>query len=181
MRGLIPTATTPMPIAAALPAMYEDDDFAQRLTAALDEVAAPLHTSLDSLEAYLDPRLAPPDFLLWVGSWVGCSDELRGAQQPRDHVVGASARQAARGTVDGLVAEVAAAAGVDPGRVQVSDGSGVVWSTRTGTSARAAGSVRIVVHAVVADPERLRDVVAAAVPLHLDVQLELPENPEEQT
>ena len=49
VRGLI----SPFPIGHMLPAMYQGDDFSQRFTAALDEVLASIHSTLDCLPAYL--------------------------------------------------------------------------------------------------------------------------------
>ena len=46
----------PAPIGEQLPALYADDDFAQRFTAGLDTVLAPVFSTLDNLPAYLDPR-----------------------------------------------------------------------------------------------------------------------------
>src|ERR1700730_1144995 len=59
------------PIGGLLPALYADDDFAQRFTAGLDTMIAPVVSTLDNLAAYFDSRLAPEDFLMWLASWVG--------------------------------------------------------------------------------------------------------------
>jgi hypothetical protein len=94
MRGLIEGQAASTPIESVLPAMLADDPFAQRLCAALDEVLAPMTSALDNLDAYLDPRTAPPDFLRWLAGWVGVDaaaslDEStlrqRVLQAPRTH------------------------------------------------------------------------------------------------
>jgi phage tail-like protein len=36
-----------------------------------DTVLAPVHAAIDDLDAYLDPALTPPDFLEWLGGWLG--------------------------------------------------------------------------------------------------------------
>ena len=41
------------------------------LTTGLDQVLAPVFSTLDGLEAYVDPGTAPSDFLDWLASWVG--------------------------------------------------------------------------------------------------------------
>lgn len=173
MRGLIPGATAPSQIASALPAMYADDEFAGRLTDALDEVTAPLHTSLDSLDAYVDPLLAPADYLQWLASWVGVTADLRGAD--RASVAGAAGRHAVRGTPAGLLDEVVRVAGVSASDVEISEPGGVTWSASAGVSvtAAAAREVRVRVRGTVAEQEVLRAVVVASVPLHLRVRLDV--------
>ena len=37
---------------------------------ALDEVYAPIWSTLDNFESYLDPWLTPDDFLTWLAGWV---------------------------------------------------------------------------------------------------------------
>ncbi|MFD0823820.1 phage tail protein, partial [Micromonospora zhanjiangensis] len=70
MRGSVPGLVSPHPIGQQLPAMFLEDDFAQRFTAGLDEVLAPILLTLDSLDTYFDLELAPPDFLDWLAGWV---------------------------------------------------------------------------------------------------------------
>ena len=71
MRAHVPGLASPHPLGDRLPAMYLEDSFIQRMTAAFDDVLAPIFSSLDNLEAYVDPELAPEDFVLWLGDWVG--------------------------------------------------------------------------------------------------------------
>ena len=75
MRGTIPGLGTPHPLGSGLPALYLEDDLAQRLLAALDEVLAPVLCTLDNLDHYLDPSLAPLDFVEWLAGWVGAACE----------------------------------------------------------------------------------------------------------
>ncbi len=58
MRGTVPGLASPFPLGANLPGLYRDDDLAQRLTGAFDEVLAGAIQVLDCLPAYLDPALA---------------------------------------------------------------------------------------------------------------------------
>ncbi|MEU3573930.1 SDR family oxidoreductase, partial [Kitasatospora sp. NPDC036755] len=67
-RAAVPGLPSPYPIGRLLPAMYADDDFAQRFTAGLDTVLAPVFATLDNLPAYFQPGLAPADFLDWLAS-----------------------------------------------------------------------------------------------------------------
>ncbi|MFD6280674.1 phage tail protein [Streptomyces sp. NPDC060209] len=71
-----------------LPAVFADDDLAQRFVAGIDEVLAPLHNVLDCLDAYFTPSLAPADFTRWLGSWVGAETEGPDTAGPADGPVG---------------------------------------------------------------------------------------------
>src|SRR2546423_5855070 len=59
------------PLANTLPALFQEDDFTQRFISAFDAALAPVFATLDNLPAYLDPWLAPEDFLEWLASWFG--------------------------------------------------------------------------------------------------------------
>ena len=85
MRGLIEGLETPHPIGLELPGLFHDDDFSQRFTAALDEVIAPIFLTLDAIEAYVDPWLAPEDFLTWLSEWLGIPIEEDLDEQQRAH------------------------------------------------------------------------------------------------
>ncbi|MGW2847530.1 hypothetical protein ACWC5G_21895, partial [Streptomyces sp. NPDC001274] len=65
-RAAVPGLPSRYPIGGLLPALYADDDLAQRFTAGLDTVLAPVLSTLDNLPAYFDPALAPADFLPWL-------------------------------------------------------------------------------------------------------------------
>ncbi|MDF6018611.1 phage tail protein [Streptomyces sp. JH34] len=71
-----------------LPAVFADDDLAQRFVAGIDEVLAPLHNVLDCLDAYFTPSLAPADFTRWLGDWVGAETEGRDAPGDTDTPAG---------------------------------------------------------------------------------------------
>ena len=71
MRGYVPGLETPHPLGPSLPALYQDDDFVQRLLGGLDAVLAPVFSTIDNFDSYLDPRLTPDDFLAWLAGWVG--------------------------------------------------------------------------------------------------------------
>ncbi|MFI9100892.1 phage tail protein [Streptomyces fildesensis] len=75
MRGAVDGLGTSAPLGVMLPAVFADDDLAQRFVAGLDETLAPLHNVLDCLDAYFTPSLAPADFTRWLGSWVGADTE----------------------------------------------------------------------------------------------------------
>ena len=54
-----------------VPAILAADPFFRSLVTGLDTVLAPTHAAVDDLAAYVDPGLCPPDFLAWVGGWLG--------------------------------------------------------------------------------------------------------------
>src|SRR5712692_9864590 len=128
-RAHVPRLVSPHPLGSFLPALYQEDEFAQRWTAGLDEVLAPIFSSMDNLEAYLDPRLAPFDFLDWLGTWVGLvADETLPLERRRAFVSQASALYRMRGTPKGLAAHVQIFSG---GEVEIVERGGTASSTRS--------------------------------------------------
>ncbi|WP_326653200.1 phage tail protein [Streptomyces sp. NBC_01750] len=75
MRGSVDGLGSSAPLGPMLPAVFADDDLAQKFVAGLDEVLAPVHNVLDCLDAYFTPSLAPADFTRWLGEWVGAETE----------------------------------------------------------------------------------------------------------
>ncbi|SDZ21676.1 phage tail protein domain-containing protein [Micromonospora pattaloongensis] len=171
MRGSVPGLVSPHPIGQQLPAMYLEDDFAQRFTAGLDEVLAPILLTLDCLDAYFDLALAPPDFLDWLAGWVAAPLDGDGPPEVRRELV----RRAVevhrwRGTARGVALAVRVATGAT---VEITDSGGVTWSA-TPTDAPPPDEVpevRIRVPGYV-DEALVRQVVASAVPAHVRVTLE---------
>ncbi|MET9688133.1 phage tail protein [Streptomyces sp. NPDC006514] len=88
MRGSVDGLGSSAPLGVMLPAVFADDDLAQRFVAGIDEALAPLHNVLDCLDAYFTPSLAPADFTRWLGNWVGAEsdgpDAAGGADGPAD-------------------------------------------------------------------------------------------------
>lgn len=70
MRVLEESLASPHPLGGLLPAIYHDDGFSQRFTQGLDTVLASLLSTLDNLEFYFDPELAPADFVDWLAGWL---------------------------------------------------------------------------------------------------------------
>jgi phage tail-like protein len=126
-RGTIPGLVTPLPVGELLPAVYQEEDpFLLAFTTGLDEVLAPILWTLDNLHAYLDPRTAPEDFLVWVASWLGAEvDEGAPAGRRRAGVAEALAVHRLRGTPQGLRRLVELVTGGD---VELRDSGGVVAS-----------------------------------------------------
>ena len=88
MRGIVPDLASAVPIAQRLPGVYQEGDFTQRFVSTFDTALAPVIATLDGLPGYVDPWLAPPDFLDWLAGWVGVEVGYLNARCERqDHIV----------------------------------------------------------------------------------------------
>ena len=118
-------------VSGAVPAMLAEDPLFHELCDAFDELLAPMAASLDCFAAYLDPWLAPPDFLDWLGALIGAGAEPSWPiERRRAHVANAVAEHRFRGTAEGLRRTAAAAAALPPEQVTVEDPGGVTYSSR---------------------------------------------------
>ncbi|MFF3911857.1 phage tail protein [Streptomyces sp. NPDC001852] len=175
-RAAVPGLPSRHPIGGLLPALYADDDFAQRFTGGLDTVLAPVFSTLDSLPAYLDPRVAPLDFVAWLASWVGASDDAEWpAELRREAVVCAVELHRWRGTRRGLVERLRLTTGVNAD--VVGDG-GAVWSRTADTELPPGPSGEIVVRVWPGrdphvDEGRVREVVRSLCPAHVSCRVEI--------
>jgi phage tail-like protein len=175
-RAAIPALISPHPLGGFLPALYQEDDFAQSFTSGLDAVLAPIFSSLDNLEAYLDPGLAPEDFLDWLGGWVGLVvDETWPLDRRRAFISRAHELYRIRGTAKGLAAHVELFSG---GQVEIEEPGGASWSATTGSAPPGSTGFNVVVRVRVDDPAtvdqtRLNALVAAAKPAHLTHRVEV--------
>ncbi|MEJ8650905.1 phage tail protein [Streptomyces sp. MS1.AVA.3] len=176
MRGTSTGTLSPHPLGAALPAVYADDDFAQRFVEGLDVVLAPLFHVLDCLESYFTPALAPEDFVDWLTTWVGTElDGTEALPTRRRAVATAVSLHRVRGTRLGLSEAVHLAFGVRP---EITESGGATWSARPlgpfPGFPRPGLRVTLRVHDPAAtDPHRLHAVVAAARPAHLPFTVEV--------
>ncbi|MBS2964006.1 hypothetical protein KGA66_13195 [Actinocrinis puniceicyclus] len=171
MRGLISEQEPGvLGVAAALrqaiPAVYQEDPLFMDLCAAFDEVIAPLVTAVDCFDAYLDPYLAPEDFLPWLADLVGCRGAVRqGAAAERAQIAAAVRDHALRGTPSGVREAAARAAGVPVEQVELDDPGGTRWSTVPGGAdsgwPRTAPRVRVRVGEQ--DAQAARSAVRAAI------------------
>jgi phage tail-like protein len=175
-RAYAKSLTSPHPLGGYLPALYQDDEFAQRWTAGLDAVLAPIFNSIDNFEAYLDPRLAPLDFLDWLATWMGLvADETWPVERRRAFVSQASVLYRMRGTPRGLAAHVQIFSG---GQVEILERGGAAWSTTAGAKLPGSPGFDLIVRVRLDDPasvdaSRLDAIVAAAKPAHLTHRVEL--------
>lgn len=175
-RGLVPELSSPHPLGEALPGLYQDDSFTQRLCAALDDVLAPVVSTLDTLDAYLDPALAPSDFVAWLASWVGViASDAGPLDRQRELVRRAVEAYRWRGTVRGLALLVRLYTGVEP---EIVDSGGARWSPTPLGEPGGDDKPLLVVRLRVEDPStidvrRLDSLIAAAKPAHIPHRLEV--------
>jgi phage tail-like protein len=176
MRGAGAVLANPFPMGARLPGLYQDDDFIQRFTSAFDEALAPAVAALDNMAAYIDPAVAPADFVEWLSSWVGVSlDENWPLERRRDLVARAAGLYRRRGTAGALAEQVALYAGGVP---EVVETGGVAWSAEPGGPLPGAAEARLTVRVAVPDPSavdlrRLEAIVAEAKPAHIPATVEV--------
>lgn len=176
MRGTLAGIPSPHPIGESLPGLYRDDSFTQRFTSAFDEVLAAAISVLDNFTAYLDPALAPEDFLEWVGSWVGATpDETWPLERRRAFVASAAELFRMRGTAAGLAAHVAVFTG---GEVEIAEPGAAGWSREPGAAVPAGSSPDLFIRVLVKDPKavpaaRVEALVAASKPAHVPHRLEI--------
>ncbi|MCR6487831.1 phage tail protein I [Amycolatopsis sp. OK19-0408] len=172
MRGTPSGLGTPSPLGATLPAVFQDDAVVMLLADALDQVLAPVFAVLDCLPGYLDPALAPDDFLAWLAGWVGTElDPAWPAARRRAVVAAAAGLHRVRGTVAGLRAHLETATG---GRVEITDSGGTAWSpTPTGPAEERAPELTVVVTGGSLDAAAVDALVAAAKPAHVRHHVEV--------
>ncbi|MFI8519483.1 phage tail protein [Streptomyces sp. NPDC085481] len=175
-RAAVPGLPSRHPIGEQLPALYADDDFAQRFTAGLDTVLAPVFTTLDNLPAYLDPRVTPADFLSWLASWVGGVDDPRWPLALRREAVARAVElHRRRGTRRGLVEALHLVLGV---RADVSGDGGATWSDTPGAEPPPPPADEVLVRVWPdregpVDADRVRALVRTLCPVHTVCRVEV--------
>ena len=171
-RGLVGGLASAHPLVDRLPAVLQEDEFCRRLVDALDEVLAPVISTLDCVDTYLDPKLAPDDFVDWLAGWVGLEvDENWPEARRRQLVEEAVGLYRRRGTVDGLARHVALFTGEDP---VIEESGGCTWSATSGTPLPGQGRPRLVVRIATgaAHAAVVRRIVAASRPAHVPFTVE---------
>ena len=143
---------------------------------ALDEVLAPVISTIDNFASYLDPALAPDDFLDWLAGWVGVAlDETWDEARRRMIVAPAVELYRLRGTAAGLAGQVAIQTG---GAVEIVENGATAWSVDPGGELPGSPEPLVVVRVTVPDPkaidtQRLDAMVAAAKPAHVTHRIEI--------
>lgn len=176
MRAAVPGLGTPYPIGTLMPSVYQEDPAMMQWTGGLDDVLAPVISTLDCIGAYVDPMLAPADFVLWLADWFGTAlDENWPLRRQRAAVARSVALYRQSGTVAGLrsLLEV-----VTEGEVEVIDSGGVTWSQRPNTAPPGQDELSVEVR-VTAPPgssidlKAIDELVAAAKPAHVAHRVEV--------
>jgi len=176
MRGEMPGVEMPLSIGEMLPAIFQEDMFTMEWCRGLDDVVAPAMTTLDCLEYYIDPALAPSDFLDWLGSWVGILlDESWPVERRRDAIANAVELFRYRGTIEGLTRHVGLLTG---GEVTVVDNGAVAASQLPGGEFPGEPAPRLAVRVEVDDPDAINEtaldrIVVQAKPAHVVHRVEV--------
>ncbi|SDP93520.1 phage tail protein [Lentzea jiangxiensis] len=174
-RAALPELPSRHPLGDMLPALYAADDFAQRFTAGLDAVLSAVLSTLDNLPAYLDPALAPEDFLAWLSSWVAAGLDPAWPEPLRRALVRRAVElHRKRGTMRGLVERLELSLGV---HADVADGPGVRWSGMPDTPLPGPAAEVVVVRvwpgsAGPVDRDRVEALVGAVCPVHVRCTVE---------
>jgi phage tail-like protein len=177
-RGLVEGLASPHPIGSALPALYQQEPFVQRFVSGFDDALAPVFCTLDNFAAYLDPALAPADFLAWLGAWLGVAlDESSSRSQQRRLLERAGDLYRWRGTTRGLSELIELTTGVVP---EIVESGGVTWSAGPDQPASSPADPLLVVRVRMpaeagdgVDRRRLEALVAAARPAHVPFRVEV--------
>lgn len=176
MRGLVPGLVSPHPLHPALPALYQDDAFAAGFLGALDDILAPIFSTIDNFATYLDPWLTPDDFLTWLATWVGIGlDDTWDDARRREVVARAVELYRMRGTAAGLAAQISIQTG---GEVEIIENGATAWSADPASELPGSPEPLVVVRISVPDPKsvdasRVDALVAAAKPAHVPHRVEV--------
>jgi len=175
-RRAVPRLPSPRPFDRELPSLLQDDEFCVGLTSALDEVIAPVFATLDCWDSYLDPHLAPDDFVDWVASWVGVDiDETWPLDRRRQLVEDVVALYRIRGTVAGLAAHLHLYTAATP---EILENGGCRWSQEADSPLPGTADAVMAVRLRVPDPALINRstvdrIVAASRPAHLAYTVEI--------
>lgn len=176
MRGLVAGLESPYPLGDSLPGLYRDDLFTQQLCAGLDEVLAPIVSTLDNLPAYFDPATSPDDMLGWLSGWLGIVlDSHQSAERQREFVRTGVDLLRWRGTARGVRAALDA---LFDGPIELTESGGSTFGTESGTALPGSDVPELVVRLGVPEPDgfdvrRLDALVALVKPAHIPHRVEL--------
>lgn len=172
-RGGLEGIASPHPLGLTLSGPLQEDDFAQRFMAGLDKLLAPVFVTLENIDSYFDPYLAPEDFVEWLSTWVGLSlDENWPLPKQRMLIAQAVELYSWRGTIRGVGALVEIYAGVVP---EITESGGVATSDVPGGQIPgvASATMKVTVKGASVDPARIDVIVSAAKPAHIAHEIEV--------
>jgi phage tail-like protein len=167
-----------------LPAPYQGDAFLGRFLLIFETILGPIEHTIDTLAAYFDPRLAPPELLPWLAGWVDLQlDENWPLERQRQLILWAATLYRWRGTRRGLREHLRLYAGRPPLIVENFDGARLGADARMGANTRIGSPLprphTIHVTVIADDPSQLderilRQIIELEKPAHvaytLDVQ-----------
>jgi phage tail-like protein len=166
-----------------LPGPFQSDDFTARFLLICESIHAPLERTIDTMARYFDPRLAPPELLPWLASWVGIElDENWPLPARRQLILWAARLYRWRGTRRGMREHLRILTGHAPLIVENFDGGRVGQdailgvNTQVGASQPRPNTIHITV--IADDPSRVdermvRQVVEFQKPAHVGYTLDI--------
>lgn len=167
---------SPHPLGQMLPGIYLEDRFAQKFTGGLDDVISSLLCTLDNLEAYFDPDLAPEDFVDWLAGWVGLVPDPTARIADRRRMIREMVEiYRWRGTGHGLRDHIVLAFGLD---TEIDETGGVWHSTQPRSPLPGRARPEMIVRIRVEDPasfdaELLDRFIQANKPAHIPHRIEV--------
>lgn len=176
MRGALPDLPTPHPLAQTLPGLFQAHSFTERLCGALDDVLAPVISTLDNLAAYLDVTTTPDDLLPWLSYWTGMPVDVNlTAARQREVLHAASRLHGWQGTRRGVELAVEAVFGH---RTVVQETGGAAWSSDPAAALPGSALEAMVVQVLVPpgarlDERRLDALVTSLKPAHVVHRVEV--------
>ena len=177
MRGYIAGLETPHPLGPALPALYQDDDFVQRMLDGLDAVAgAGVHHDRQLRRvprpAASRPTTSSPGSPAGSGSrWTRAGTRRAGGRSSR----GPWSCTGSAGPPPGLAGQVEIQTG---GTVEIVENGATGWSVDPGGELPGSADPLVVVRVTVPDPkaidaQQLDTLVATAKPAHVMHRIEI--------
>ncbi|HEY0396985.1 MAG TPA: phage tail protein [Acidimicrobiia bacterium] len=100
----------------SLPVCFAGDPFLRRFLGIFQELADDLRSAIDGIEHTVDPTVAPPVFVRWLGGWLGVEslDPSLPELRQRELVSGFGPLLPRRGTAGGLAGAVELVTGERP-------------------------------------------------------------------
>lgn len=152
-----------------LPSFLGGNEFLGRFLLIFEHVLTPLDRQIDQLYQYFDPRLAPPDSLPWLASWLGLVlDERWPEGQRRELIRAAVELYEWRGTRRGLSEFLRLYTGFTPEIIEPGTGKG----------AKADQAHRFIVRIKSSEPDKLDRALLMSIidlekPAHAGYKLEV--------
>lgn len=175
-RALVPGLQTPFPLRDYTPAMLAADPVANIFLEIFDEILAPIISTLDGYFAYLDPDLAPMDFVDYMSTWLLVSQEQGWNESMKRQALGSAVdRSQWRGTSKSIADRVTELFG---GSCSVSDSGEVITdrdfnepSTWPEASAPQVTVTFIPTDGSTVNEIDIRDALQSVVPAHVEFVL----------